>query len=91
MTTGKSLLAKAVSSQEALGPILQLAIEAAAGTSIDYAQLVEDIIAALPKESEKVRKGNKNVLARLIGEGMKRTGGKADATELRSTLESRLT
>lgn len=90
VTTGKSLLAKAVSSQKALGPILQVAIEAAAGTSIDYAQLVGDIIAALPKESEKVRRGNKNVLARLIGEGMKRTGGKADATELRGILESRL-
>lgn len=90
MTTGKSLLGKAVSSQGALGRLVQSAIEAAAGVSIDYASLAEEVISALPKESEKVRKGNKNVLARLIGEGMKRTGGKADATELRGILESRL-
>ena len=91
MTTGKSLLGKAVSSRRALEILLRSAIEAAAGVSIDYAQLADQVILALPKESEKVLQGNKNVLARLIGEGMKRTGGKADATKLRRMLAIRLT
>lgn len=53
---------------------------------IDYGSLSVDVVQALPIESDKVRKGNLNVLARLMGEGMKRSKGKADPKLLRESL-----
>jgi aspartyl-tRNA(Asn)/glutamyl-tRNA(Gln) amidotransferase subunit B len=56
----------------------------------DLAVLARDIIEALPVEAAKVRRGQGKVVMRLVGEGMKRSGGKADARRLKATLESLL-
>lgn len=48
----------------------------------------EEAIAACPAEAERVRKGHERVLMKLVGEVMRRTGGRADAP-LAQTLLSR--
>lgn len=53
---------------------------------IDLASLAQEVVQALPAEADKVRKGNHNVLARLMGEGMKRSKGRANAKDLREHL-----
>lgn len=62
------------------------AVQEASQSAINYESLSATVIQSLPTEAEKVRKGNMNVLARLIGEGMKRSKGKADASSLRQAL-----
>jgi Asp-tRNA(Asn)/Glu-tRNA(Gln) amidotransferase B subunit len=52
--------------------------------------LARDLIEALPEEADSVRNGQLKVMRRLIGEGMKRSGGKANARRLTTTLESLL-
>ncbi|PWN22784.1 Glutamyl-tRNA amidotransferase B subunit [Microstroma glucosiphilum] len=49
-------------------------------------QLCAKIINDLPKEAEKVRKGNDKVVMRLVGEVMKRTAGRADAQQAREVF-----
>lgn len=63
---------------------------ASSSKGIDYHALSTGIIGQLPEESEKIRKGNKKVLMRLVGEGMKQTSGKADVGLLRKALEKAL-
>lgn len=66
--------------------MVEKAISETSKSTIDYDLLCSSIVQALPAESDKVRKGNTNVLARLIGEGMKRSKGRADAKVLRERL-----
>lgn len=49
-------------------------------------ELCAQIIDDLPKEVEKVRKGNEKVVMRLVGEVMKRTAGRADAQQAREVF-----
>ncbi|KAG6844528.1 hypothetical protein H0H87_006184 [Tephrocybe sp. NHM501043] len=46
-----------------------------------------DAIAAMPAEVNAVRKGNKNVLNKIVGRVMKDTRGRADARTLKALLE----
>lgn len=66
--------------------MVKTAIGETSASAIDYELLCSSVLQALPTESDKVKKGNLNVLARLIGEGMKRSKGKADAKLLRKGL-----
>lgn len=52
----------------------------------ELSALCQQVVLELPKESEKIRKGQVRVLARLIGEVMKRTKGRADAEVARTEL-----
>ena len=70
--------------------MVKAAIGEVSQSNIDYEALSSAIIKDLPIEAEKVKKGNLNVLARLIGEGMKRSLGKADAKLLRERLVAAL-
>lgn len=89
-TTGKSLLAGSFGdATQSLQKRLQVAIEAASG-EVDYDDLAQRIILALPTEADKVRKGNKKVIARLVGEAMKLSKGKARAQEVQTALERAL-
>lgn len=53
----------------------------------DTAVTCRMVIDALPEEAEKVRRGNKKVIARLVGEAMKQTRGRGDARQLSSEFE----
>ncbi len=44
------------------------------------------MVAALPREAEKVRQGQGKVVMRLVGEVMKRSGGKVDAKKAAEVL-----
>ena len=52
--------------------------------------LCDRVILDLPKEAEKVRGGQQKVLMRLVGEVMKRSGGKADAKKVAARLRDLL-
>ncbi|KAK9899623.1 hypothetical protein P389DRAFT_139811 [Cystobasidium minutum MCA 4210] len=87
-THGKRILASYFDSRQsaALATMVKEAVQEASQSAINYESLSATVIQSLPTEAEKVRKGNMNVLARLIGEGMKRSKGKADASSLRQAL-----
>ena len=89
-TVAKALLSAFIASPNStsLRSLLTAAVTAASSSSVDYTALCAEILNALPDEADKVRKGSKNVLARLIGEGMKRTQGRADARRLRDALSN---
>ncbi|GAA5860139.1 hypothetical protein JCM8547_009198 [Rhodosporidiobolus lusitaniae] len=59
-------------------------------SSSDLSTLIAQVIAALPEEAEKVRRGNRKVIMRMVGEAMKRSGGRADAKGVREGLERAL-
>lgn len=73
---------------ETLTEMIQKATSLAAQTAIDYEALAAQVVLSLPKEAEKVRKGSKNVMAPLIGEGMKRSKGQANPSKLNASLLS---
>lgn len=87
-TFGKNILASYFASDKAqtLAELVKAAVGELSQSSIDYDKLANSVIRALPAEVEKVKKGNLNVLARLIGEGMKMSKGKADAKLLRASI-----
>ncbi|KAM0750553.1 glutamyl-tRNA amidotransferase [Meredithblackwellia eburnea MCA 4105] len=62
----------------------------AAPSSQNVISLCEDVINSLPVESEKVRNGQGKVLMRLVGEVMKRSGGRADAKTVAMMLKKLL-
>lgn len=89
-TTGKSLLAGSFGdATQSLQKRLQSAIQAAIG-KVDYEDLAQRVTSALPAEADKVRKGNRKVIARLVGEAMKLSKGKARAQEVQAALERAL-
>lgn len=70
-------------------PILALLVDRNAlslESKNELTALCEQVIIDLPSASEKVRRGEEKVLRRLIGEVMKRTKGRADATMAQSEL-----
>jgi aspartyl-tRNA(Asn)/glutamyl-tRNA(Gln) amidotransferase subunit B len=95
-TTARSLVKEMVRDGSVLvpyssssDPVLALLVERnalALDSDDDLTALCEQIIIDLPKESEKIRKGQEKVLARLVGEVMKRTKGRADAAVAQSEL-----
>lgn len=52
--------------------------------------LCEEAILALPEEAAAAKKGNKNVLNKLVGRVMKSSRGRADARGAREVLEEML-
>lgn len=46
------------------------------------------MVEAMPKEAEKVRQGQGKVVMRLVGEVMKRSGGKVDARKAGDVLRT---
>ncbi|KAG6866130.1 hypothetical protein C0991_008438 [Blastosporella zonata] len=63
---------------------------ASAGSSLfspEIRRICADAIAALPVEASVVRKGNKNVLNKIVGRVMKDTRGRADAQVVKALLE----
>lgn len=50
--------------------------------------LAAEIVRDMPKEVESYRLGRTNVIMRLVGEGMRRSGKRADAQTLRKALEA---
>ncbi|GAA5946462.1 hypothetical protein JCM3765_000254 [Sporobolomyces pararoseus] len=55
-----------------------------------FLPLILEIIDSHPSEVEKIKKGQTKVVMRLVGELMKRSGGKADAKWARKEFEERL-
>lgn len=68
-----------------------LAMDSSSTSSSEVETLCQQIISDLPKEAEKVRQGNEKVVMRLVGEAMKRTGGRADAKKAREIFVKMLT
>lgn len=48
--------------------------------------MCREVVESLPKEAEKVRQGQGKVVMRLVGEVMKRSGGKVDAKKAGEVL-----
>ncbi|KAK4049564.1 hypothetical protein OIV83_004061 [Microbotryomycetes sp. JL201] len=59
-------------------------------TSSDLDLICPQVINDLATESDKVRRGHSKVLMRLVGEVMKRTGGKANAQKAKQVLQDLL-
>jgi aspartyl-tRNA(Asn)/glutamyl-tRNA(Gln) amidotransferase subunit B len=55
------------------------------------AELADAVIADHPDEAEAFRGGREQVIGFLVGQGMKRSGGRADAKALQALLRERLT
>jgi aspartyl-tRNA(Asn)/glutamyl-tRNA(Gln) amidotransferase subunit B len=72
----------------ALAQELSLLVDDAANASLK--QWCETAIQALPEEASKVRRGQMNVLNKLVGHIMKSSKGAADAKTARSMLEALL-
>jgi aspartyl-tRNA(Asn)/glutamyl-tRNA(Gln) amidotransferase subunit B len=95
-TTGSSLVKQMLRDARLLepyasstNPVLALLVDRdalALDSNEELTALCQQVIQDLPKESEKIRKGQEKVLARLIGEVMKRTKGRADAEVARTEL-----
>lgn len=54
-------------------------------------ELADAVIAAHPEEAEAFRGGREQVIGFLVGQGMKQSGGRADAKALQALLRERLT
>lgn len=91
-TYGKNILASYFASDNTrtLAEMVKAAVGEVSKSNIDYEALSSAVIKDLPLEAEKVKKGNLNVLARLMGEGMKKSKGKAEAKLLRESLVAAL-
>ncbi|GAA5831548.1 hypothetical protein JCM3766R1_001800 [Sporobolomyces carnicolor] len=59
-------------------------------SATSFLPLVLEIIESHPAEVDKIKKGQVKVVMRLVGELMKRSGGKADAKWARKEFEDRL-
>ncbi|KAG6813033.1 hypothetical protein H0H92_014567 [Tricholoma furcatifolium] len=57
-------------------------------TAPEIRSICFDAIAALPAEVDAVRKGNKNVLNKIVGRVMRETRGRADAQAVKALLEA---
>ena len=55
------------------------------------AELADAVIADHPEEAEAFRGGREQIIGFLVGQGMKRSGGRADAKALQALLRERLT
>ncbi|BEJ00419.1 hypothetical protein CcaverHIS631_0502760 [Cutaneotrichosporon cavernicola] len=86
-TTGRNVLKHVVSSGSSgnLDSLLQ-ELGLASDSTGDLDGLCQEVIAKLPKEADKVRKGNEKVVMRLVGEVMKMSKGTADAKRAREVL-----
>lgn len=88
-TTGRNVLKHVVGSGSSGKNLDALLIElgiapSESGDSLE--SVCQEVIAKLPKEADKVRKGNDKVVMRLVGEVMKLSKGTADAKKARETL-----
>lgn len=68
----------------------EMGLRANASTDEALRLLCEQAIKELPAESELVRRGNKNVLMKILGRVMKLSKGTADAKSTRTILEGML-
>lgn len=57
------------------------------GAGSELQLLCESAVAELPSEVAAVRGGNKNVLNKIVGQVMKKSRGRADATAARKLVE----
>lgn len=89
-TTGRNVLKHVIgngSSGSSLDALLQELGLAPSSESADILETIcQEVIAKLPKEADKVRKGNDKVVMRLVGEVMKMSKGTADAKRAREVL-----
>lgn len=88
-TTGRNVLKHVVGSGASGRNLEELLQELGLVPSDSAAALVDicqDVITKLPKEADKVRKGNEKVVMRLVGEVMKMSKGTADAKIAHATL-----
>lgn len=88
--TAKSLLQQVVArgmDSDPLEVLLKRAAEQASGAPSVEA-LAEAIVRDMPKEVATYRQGKTNIVMRMVGEGMRRSGKRADAQALRTALEA---
>lgn len=87
-TVGRAVLKHVVTSESTPGGLEDLLKELgiAPAAAEDLRATCEAAIAKLPKEADKVRKGNEKVVMRLVGEVMKMSEGSADAKRARELL-----
>lgn len=96
ITSAKSFLPELLDTAESnqttgiLSMLTDRGLLAMSGDGTEMTDLCKQIIQDLPKEAEKVRAGNEKVVARLMGEAMKRTKGRADARAVRETFSKLL-
>lgn len=69
----------------------ELSLLAGADDAVVLEKWCAEVIAALPQEAEVVRRGNVNVLNKILGRVMKLSKGRADAKAARDTLLRMLT
>ncbi|KAK4704985.1 hypothetical protein P7C70_g1222, partial [Phenoliferia sp. Uapishka_3] len=90
-TTAKSILSTFLAASSTSPPSLRQLISEQVSTK-PSANTIDDlckaVISDLPVEVGKFRKGQEKVLMRLVGEVMKRAGGKADAKGVANTLRA---
>jgi aspartyl-tRNA(Asn)/glutamyl-tRNA(Gln) amidotransferase subunit B len=55
-----------------------------------FAGWIDDVIAEMPDEAERFRKGEKRLQGVLIGAAMKKSKGRADPRKLNQLLDTRL-
>ncbi|GJE84861.1 glutamyl-tRNA amidotransferase B subunit [Phanerochaete sordida] len=91
---GKTILRHIINNSSTATPsALAAELSLLAGEDVDASlkKWCEAAIQALPKEAEVVRRGNKNVVNKLVGHVMKSSRGAADAKAAKSMLEDMLT
>ena len=64
----------------------ELSLLASADDGVALETWCTEAISALPQEAEAVRRGNVNVLNKMLGRVMKSSKGRADAKAARATL-----
>ena len=90
---GKTILRHIINNgSSAMPSVLAKEMSLMAGDAADASlkQWCEAAIQALPEEASKVRRGQMNVINKLVGHVMKSSKGAADAKAVRSMLESML-
>lgn len=93
-TAGKTLLRHMLdkpSDHSASDLARELSLLAGADDAVAMEKWCAEAIAALPQEAEVVRRGNVNVLNKILGSVMKLSKGRADARAARTTLLKMLT
>lgn len=75
---------------DAAGIVEERGLAAVADESA-LAELADAVIADHPDEAEAFRGGREQIIGFLVGQGMKRSGGRADAKALQALLRERLT
>ncbi|EPS98747.1 Glutamyl-tRNA amidotransferase B subunit [Fomitopsis schrenkii] len=93
-TAGKTLLRHMLdkpSDRSASDLARELSLLAGADDAVVLEKWCAEVIAALPQEAEVVRRGNVNVLNKILGRVMKLSKGRADAKAARDTLLRMLT